>query len=260
MCNNNDDNNYKNDLFVSESKLNMNDNFAEIIWETAKKNSDWSRLPLSDNFMKKYNSKDGILKGDEGITSIKYSNESNRENNIVVLRVAHNLKYEDYYIHYYVDSNNNLDDVELTSKVMDIDESGVEVVKKKLMDEGDYISNIELLAAPYRGERNNLDFVYLTDKYYSKWGKGFVNNRGQDIFYIESIKALCNFQNQIVYLKCDYPEIGADGWPLTGEPIDELSLYYKVHYIINSDFWLDDVEVEEVSKAEIDRLLANIKG
>ena len=47
------------------------DGWLEIGYELAKKNNDWSKLPLSKKFRKKYNSQDGIL-GKVEFDDIKY--------------------------------------------------------------------------------------------------------------------------------------------------------------------------------------------
>ena len=45
--------------YIDRKKFPLN---GVVLCELAKKNGDWSNLPLSKNFIKKYNEKDGILK------------------------------------------------------------------------------------------------------------------------------------------------------------------------------------------------------
>ena len=52
----------------SNRMLNMDDDFVKVVRMVAEKNSNWSQLPLSNNFNKKYNSQDGILGKDDNYT------------------------------------------------------------------------------------------------------------------------------------------------------------------------------------------------
>lgn len=234
----------------SNRMLNMDNDFINIVYFTAKKNSDWTNLPLSNKFRNKYNPQNGILNDDE-ITNISGGGDSDKDKQIVVLNIFHNSKKEEYHIHYILNEQNELDDVEIVNKKLLYDENGKEVIEKETMD-GAFDSNIVLLAAPDRLEYNPFDYVYVTENYLKKWRPGFID---YDISCgIEPISGLENKEKQIVYLYVVQDKFDENG-TIIG---DEWEKYFRIHYFVDENMYLDDVEVEEVSKDEIDRLLASI--
>lgn len=236
---------------VTDNKLNMNDDFVKIIKTTAEKNGNWDELPLSKEFKKKYNAKNGILGKDDNYTYLSSdSYNSNKIEHIVVLNVDHNYKQEQYYIHYMVNDQNELEDVEIVGKKLLYDENGNEVIYKETMD-GAYVSNIMLLAAPGRLEYDPFDYIYVTNNYLNKWSGGFIDY--DTSCGIENVTGLEDKEQHLVYLY-----VVQDKFDENGDIIgDEWEKYFRVHYFVDSNLWLDDVEVEEVSKEEIDRLLAD---
>ncbi len=126
---NSNDANIQNEPVISD-KLNMDDDFVMIIRATAERNSDWSKLPLSNGFKKKYNNKYGILGKDDNYTYLSSNSyDSNKLDNIVVLNVDHEYKQEYYYIYYTINENNELDDVEIIDKKLLYNENWEEVSK-----------------------------------------------------------------------------------------------------------------------------------
>lgn len=234
---------------VLDNKLDIYDNIAEIVRQTAVKNGKWEDLPLSKTFKKKYNSKDGIL-ADDNYTKLTWSlSGTDTQRQIVTLIVFHNSKKEYYYIHYTLNENNELDDVEIVDKKLLYDENGNEVIYKETMD-GAFVSNIVLLAAPGRLEYDPFKYIYVTDNYLNKWSGGFIDYNIS--CGIEDISGLEDKEHQLVYLYVVQDKFDENG-AIIG---DEWEKYYKVHYFVDNNFWLDDVEVEEVSKEEIGRLLS----
>ena len=243
-----------------DNKLNIDDDIAEIVRQTAVKNNKWDDLPLSKKFKKKYNSKDGILVNDN-YTKLSWSlSGTDIQQQIVTLIVFHNLKKEYYYIHYTLNESNELDDVEIVDKKLLYDENGNEVIYKKSMTEKNYLHNLKCVAYPSRLEYEIFEYINVTDNYLTKWKNGFV--KGDYTFSIQAIEELCDYEKQIAYLKCEYPKRDENGdiADVFNPVDDELTLYYKVKFFTNKDLWLDDVEVEEVSKEEIDRLLSEKLG
>ena len=241
--------------------LNMDDDFAQIITNTAKRNSDWTNLPLSESFKKKYNNRIGILGKDDDYTNLYGSNYmSNKEKQIVVLYVDHNYKQEEYYIHYTVNDNNELDDVAIIDKKLLYNENGEEVIYKKSISEENYENVLIKLADPYNINHYEVETNYfnLTNKYMEKWGGGFVNNRGYDYYSKHIINELSSFKDSIVYMQCVYPKFDDNGDIIELKDKD-LTLFYKIRFFTNEDNWLDDIEVEEISKEEIDKLLEEKK-
>lgn len=240
------------------NKLNMDDNYVDIIRTIAEKNSDWSNLPLSKKFRKKYKSKYGILGKGDNYTDLYGSYRlSDKEKSIATLVIFHNYKKEEYYIHYILNDQNELDDVEIVDKKLLYDEEGNEVIYKRDMNEA-WIGNIIDLAIPWRFNWDRCNLIYTTEKYNNKWRNGFIPTYDCEHFDIKEVKDLCNKDKKEVYLDINYEYYNEeDGLILSTIKIDKR--YYKVHYTTDDNLWLDDVEVEEVSKEEIDVLLNKAK-
>ena len=234
--------------------LNMDDDIAYIIQIVAERNADWSNLPLSDRFKTKFSNKYGILGKDDEYSKLYGStNLLNKEKQIAGLVVFHEAKEEEYYVHYIVNDKNELDDVEIVDKILRYDENGKEVIYKETMD-GAFVGNIIQLAAPRRLDWDPFDYVYVTDHYLSKWGGGFVDYDDTGCS-IDTIDELNDKNKQVVYLSVALHKFDKDGEIIGYEP----EKYFRVHYITDEKAWLDDVEVEEVSREEIDRLLSEVK-
>lgn len=249
------DNGITNSEFQTTNVINIDNDIAYIIQIVAEKNSDWTKLPLSNKFKTKFNSEYGILGKDDNYSRLYGStNLLDKEKKIAGLVVFHDAKEEEYYIHYIVNDKNELDDVEIVDKILRYDENGKEVIYKETMN-GAFVSNIIQLAAPYRLDWDPFDYVYVTDHYLHKWGGGFVDYDDTGCA-IEDIDALNDKDKQIVYLSVALHKFDKNGEIIGYEP----EKYYKVHYIIDDKAWLDDVEVEEISKEEIDRLLNEISS
>ena len=232
-------------------KLNIDDNIAEIVRQTAMKNNKWDNLPLSKTFKKKYNSKDGILINDN-YTKLSWSlSGTNTQQQIVTLIVFHNSKKEYYYIHYTINENNELDDVEVVDKKLLYDENGNEVIYKVSMDKDNYEFNISRLAYPFGADRDPRDYINMTNKYIDNYYNGFIQIPVADRITALPMTKISNYNNKIVYLEVEYCIYNGDEIGDWYGPI-----YYRVNYTTDVNMWLDDVEVEEVSKEEIDRLLS----
>ena len=239
---------------TNNTHLSMLDEPGEVVWITACPNSDWSELPLSQQFKRKFNPKKGIL-NDESIKKVVYDITVNKEEQIVVLTVIDNLKEDEFYVHYILNNKNELDDIEIVKHKLSYDENGKEVIYKRTMNEINYILNLESLADPSRHWEDIFQYINVTDNYKKKHSSGFVSSRGFYYYSIQGIEEICDFENKIVYLKCEYPVVDENGWAI--EPVDEgLTLYYRIHYTTNEKRWLDDIEVEIVSDEEINRLLS----
>ena len=241
---------------MNKQKLNMDENYCEVVRSVAIPNYDWSILPLSKKFRKKFSRKKGIL-NDESIKEVGYYYTSSKEEQLVQLVVIDGLKEDEYYVHYFLNDQNELDDIEIVKHKLSYDENGKEIIYKTTMNEINYIGNITQLAAPWRGTTyiDFFDYINTTEKYEKKYRGGFVSSKGFEVFSIQEIKELCSFVDKIVYIKCEYPKYEGDD--IIGMD-DDLTSYYKVHYYTNEKNWLDDVDVVEMSKEEIDSLLANI--
>ncbi len=102
-----------------------------IGYEVAKKNGDWSKLPLSEEFRKKYNEKDGIL-GKEEYDKIEYApmwaQDFERLEDHVKFFVITQGKKKTAYTYIIFDNDDGLvDDIYLYEKFILYDENGKEL-------------------------------------------------------------------------------------------------------------------------------------
>lgn len=241
---------------LKATKLNMIDNIGEIILKTTVTNNDWTDLPLSENFMEKFRPETGIL-NDSSIKEAGYDRLIDTVNQIVKLVVYDNRKEDQFWVHYFLNNKNELDDIEIVKHKLSYDENGNEIIYKRTMNEINYIGNIETLADTYHIEYDVYEYINVTDNFLKKHAGGFIRTRDFEWYSVSAIKELCSYEDKIVYLKSEYPKYNENGEMDLFESCDpNLTMYYRVHYYTNDKNWLDDVEVEELSKKEIDKLLA----
>lgn len=241
-------------------KWNMIDSPGEVVCRTARPNSDWSELPLSKAFKKKYTPQKGIL-NDETIKEVVYDMTVDKDSQVIVLTVIDNRKQDEFYVHYLLNDKNELDDIEIIKHKLSYDENGKEIIYKRTMNEINYKGNLQGLADIGRLEYDIFEYISVTDNYKTKFAGGFVNSRGFEYYSISTIDELCSFNDKIVYLKCEYPKVDDEGNIIDLiDPTDHnLTLYYCIHFYVNEKNWLDDIDVNEVSKEEIDILLSKKK-
>ena len=251
-------NNVENNVAKSEKTiLNMEDNTLDILYEVAQKNGNWANLPLANSFKSKYNPSDGIFKDVSYSRCGIYSDSSfNKIKKLACYNVKTDLKKEEYYVHYIVNGKNELDDVEIVDKILRYDENGKEVIYKKNITADNYKDALIKLADPYNISHyeSETDYFNLTENYMKKWSGGFVNSRGFDYYSKYVVNELSSFEDRIVYMKCEYPKFDDNGDIVKLEN-KSLTLYYRIRFYLNNDMWLDDVEIDEISKEEIEKLI-----
>lgn len=224
-------------------KLNMDDNFCEIVREVAKINGNWENLPLSKEFKKKFNSKTGILQDDK-ITYLSWSTDNyDKEKQIVCLIVDHKDKSENYYIHYLLNDKNELDDVELIKKDFRIeyDEHGNEVDND--IEEYDPIAlesdEFEDFVKRFCNEPNNAgdfsprlwEWTLLSDNFIKKikdspFGVEYDDNPVLRTKVLDGT----SYDDRIAYVEID-----------NGEKKER----FKIIFVITEDGIFDDFEVEK---------------
>lgn len=246
----------------TESKWNMIDNPGDVLRDVTISDTDWTDLPLSNDFRKKFNSHTGIL-NDETIKEVWYDRSIDKENQIVNIAVIDGLKWDDYWVHYMLNDMNELDDIEIVKHKLTVDENGKEIIYKMTMNENTYIDIILALADSDDGDLSNFDnfkYINVTENFKKKYSHGFISGRPYDYRSLDYIKELCSFEDRIVYLKSEYPTFDEEGEVVLTSPNDpNLTMYHRIHFFINEKNWLDDVEVQEMSEEEINKLLAEVK-
>ena len=235
-------------------KLNMNEYADIIIKKVALMNSDWSNLPLSDNFKNKYNNEDGIIK-DHSITEIAVNGnpeKTNIEKQQVTLMVYHGYRIDDYYFKYILNDNDELDDVQLIkTEVVQYDEGLHPTLAKepKYVNEKNYAKEIAYLSSPgvpLYATNGDYDFVETTDNFKKKYKDGFGDE--SEFEYVESIisyEEISNWNDKLIYF---YKRgKNTDG-------TEDFIKYYKIKFRLDNIGCVDDVDVNVVPEFEIDKL------
>ena len=212
----------------------------DIGYEVAKKNGDWSDLPLSDKFREKYNEKDGIL-GDIEYDKIEYSpnwvyNIDERFEDHVKLFVITQGKRKTAYT--YIIFNNEeglIDDVVIYETYLLYDDEGKAVPMPKYTAD-----NLGLYFLFYKlgsGGKEE-DSVAVTERFHKKYPR-FValfnqnSSAGWNKFYLNEDKS--DYANDMIYVTID-------------SILEKMKREYKVYYAFNEDGWLDDATVELVAE------------
>ena len=217
----------------------------ELGYEVAKKNNDWSKLPLSEKFRKKYNEKDGIL-GDLQFDNIeltpydndeKYSNKYyfvNRNNYFVItigkqkIAYVYNLKYD----------NELLSDVWIRDICNLTNEDGEElIVIGYEINKKNFYDSMYNLARGGNDERS----VAVTEKFHKKYPYFL------DIFiHYSPIGA-----NEIIFEEGDYDKRIA--YFTVDSILECIKREYEVKFELDEKGYLDDVSVKILNEEPYER-------
>lgn len=229
--------------------LNMEENFDDIICNVVRKNCDWNFLPLSHEFKKKYNCKDGILKDDDFTNvAVNCNNEkTNKEKQQVTLIVSHGYRVDDYYFKYFLNDKNELDDVQLIkTEVTQYAEGLTPTIASEpsYINKNNYKNAITHLSTPYMYE---FDGVETTENFKEKYGNGFGDeSEFIDINGIIAIEKLSNWDDKVVYFYKRGTHI--DG-------TEDYERFYICNFTLDDEGRVDDIKIVDISEAEIDKLL-----
>lgn len=237
----------ENDITETIKMFNMDEHSDIIIKKVVEKNSNWSKLPLSDNFKSKYNSKDGILANDNFDSLDSCTILSSNEEQIVVLNIGHGYRYDNYYFHYDLNDKNELDDVQLIkTEVTQYAEGLTPTIASEpsYINKNNYKNAITHLSTPYMYE---FDGVETTENFKEKYGNGFGDeSEFIDINGIIAIEKLSNWDDKVVYFYKRGTHI--DG-------TEDYERFYICNFTLDDEGRVDDIKIVDISEAEIDKLL-----
>lgn len=245
-----------NDKILNEEDIETEVDYYEftderwaIGYEVAKKNGDWSKLPLSEEFRKKYNEKDGIL-GKVEYDKIEYApmwaQDFERLEGHVKFFVITQGKKKTAYTYIIFDNDDGLvDDVYLFEKIVLYDEDGnalgipkytyfsynlgIESYFKTLANGGDeadtievtdnfrkkYPNFIDLFIRYSPGEYNILTYIFDDE---TKTLPAITYDKENNVFFYEDMVAKIEIDSLL----------------------EKVKRYYKVVYSIDDEGFLDD--------------------
>lgn len=218
----------------------------ELGYEVAKKNGDWSRLPLTSEFRNKYNERDGILGNLEfdKIELVPYDNNTeysdkyyfvNRNCYFVISRgkekiaYIYNLKYDDKLL-----SDVLIKDICNLSNEYgeELNVSGYAITNNNFKDSMDFLA---------RGGNDELS-VAVTDHFRRKYPfflDIFEHYSPLRFNHIEFVPEKSSWEKQEAYFIVD-------------SVLECKKRYYKVKFTLDDKGYLDDVTVNKVNEEEYD--------
>lgn len=216
----------------------------ELGYEVAKKNGDWTRLPLSNEFKQKYNEKDGIL-GDLEFDEIeltpfdndeKYSDKYyfvNRNNYFVISKGKEKVAYV-YNLKYDGELLNDVlikDVYNLTNEFGDeISVVGHKITKDTFKDSMDFLA---------RGGNDELS-VAVTDHFRRKYP-----------FFLDIFEHYSPLRfNPIEFVPEKSSWDKQEAYFIVDSVLECKKRYYRVKFILDDKGYLDDVTVNCVNEEE----------
>ena len=221
----------------------IHDGWLEIGYELAKKDNDWSKLPISKKFRKKYNSKDGIL-GNVEFDIIEYRPFANTDKN---------WYFKDYYTYFVITKGkkkvayhydvvhengygNWIDDIVILEKFEIVDELGNEKEIKRPFTENTKRENINFLVRGGIEESG----VAVTDKFHKKYPfflDLFIHYSPRSYNKIEFLEKESDLDNNIAIFEVN-------------SILECKRRKYEVKLIFDDKMYLDDAEVKLVKEEE----------
>ena len=237
--------------------LYMNTAYIRVLNGVYHPNGDWSNYPLTDNFIKKFNEKEGVG---------KYYNipEENKEQNFIssvdintymktitvdayeVMDIYHNIygKYDKYHLYYTLDENGYIDNIVLDKIEPVSDENGNYILKKDKylmtdIDAKSVIYNVCLYDSyfikhsyidyniEYSDWKMDIEETGMTDKFRDY----FIKNDGilpnKDFSSLEVINVDIDKHLSLVKIE-----------------LDSKYIFYDIYWTVDNEFRLDTVEVK----------------
>ena len=217
--------------------------WLELCYIVAKKNGNWSNLPLTENFRKKYNEKDGIL------GSIQYDNIEYRP----YAGTDEDYYFRDYYTYFvitqnklktayifspeYINDDILLNDVGIFDTIIVSDENG-----NKVKSYGHYFNDNSYSYCFYMLSRGDDDerSVAVTPSFHAKYPfflDIFEHYSPLRFNHIEFVPERSSWERKEAYFIVD-------------SVLECKRRNYKVNFILDSKGYLDDVNVIKVNEEE----------
>ena len=203
----------------------------------------YDEINLSDKFIKKYPTIDSIVKGkgNGGIENDFFDNyNENMENILTFTCLTGNEKEEmAYQLHYIINENNELDDIEILDSKLWCDKKGdiIQYIRYVTYNQNPAAA-LFCLTIPI-GSWDEDTVPYLTDKYMEK----YKNYRTESIIPWKD------------WLYVDEGTIKEDEnndriWYVEAVNTEEIRKY-KIEFIIDEKGYVDDYKIEEIERREV---------
>ena len=234
MINKSDNNYYNDETTETIKKFREFENHNELAYWVAIKNGDWSDLPLTDVFRKKYNEKDGIF-GDMQFDKVEYRPYHNGKypfEDFAYLVITQGKKKTAYTYSMDPDSGDGYNDIIIGSIYPLTDENGNELDFREGITKENFESQMYALAWGQEDEQ----LVGVTDAFHKKYPYFL------DLFIHYSPAYNINFIEEKSSWEKKEAYFEVDG---TYECIKR---HYIVNFTIDSRGYLDDAKVKLVGE------------
>lgn len=212
----------------------------ELVYVLAKKNGDWSDLPLSDEFKSKYNEKDGIL-GNIQYDNIEYKPKINNDyfTDRTYLVITQGLKKTIYLYSLCADVEALVEDVRFHTIIPYFDENGKMLDIRQPITKDNFGVSFNRLAFGFDDEKG----VAVTDAFHKKYPYFldlFIHYSPIGANSIKFIENKSNFDKREVYFEID-------------SKYECKKRTYKVKFKLDGRGYLDDATAELLKEEFYDR-------
>ena len=217
----------------------LNISGEELINILTRKNGDWSNLPLTNNFRKKFNEQDGIL-GTLNYDSVEknpyYNNKYPFENYSYI--VVKNGKQETAYMYSFIldIEGEHYEDFRIDRVFYLTDENGNELDAKSIINIDNYVESFYMLSAGYEDEQ----CIGVTSKFHTKYPYFldiFEHYSPLEYNHIKFVEEKSSWERKEAYFEVD-------------SALECKKRYYLVEFALDEKGYLDDVVVHKVNEVE----------
>lgn len=222
---------------IKISDLNING--SDLINILTTKNGDWSNLPLTNNFRKKFNEREGIL-GSLNYDSVEKNPYTDgrypfEAYSYIVVKKG---KQETAYIYNFIldSEGEHYDDFKIEMAFNLIDENGKELDAKSIINSDNYVDSFYMLSAGYDDEQ----CIGVTNKFHTKYPYFLdIFEHYSPLMYnnIKFIEEKSSWEKKEAYFEVD-------------SVLECKKRYYLVEFALDEKGYLDDVAVHKVNEME----------
>ena len=223
----------KNEIMISDLNISGED----LINILTTKNGNWDELPLTKNFRKKFNAKDGIL-GKMDYDSVKKNPYNNGEypfEDYSYIVVKKGKKETAYMYNFILDKEmEHYEDFKIKRIYNLTDENGNKLDAKSLIDKDNYQESFRMLCAGYMREQ----CIGVTDSFHKKYPYFldiFVHYSPLKFNHIEFVEENSSWERKEAYFVVD-------------SILECKKREYLVEFALDKRGYLDDVDVKLIKE------------